>query len=100
MKYLGLPLEANPNRVQTWNPIIEAVKKKLKPWKKKYISMGGKLALIKSTMSNIPIYYMSMFKMPVSVANKIEKIQRQFLWGDSEEKKKLHPVKLRKDNQE
>lgn len=55
--------------------------------------MGGRLALVKSTLSNLPIYYMSLFKIPVAVANKIERIQRQFLWGDSEGKKKLHLVK-------
>lgn len=51
------------------------------------------MALIKSNMSNLPIYFMSIYKMPTAVANQIEKIQRQFLWGDSKEKKRLHLVK-------
>lgn len=33
---------------------------------------------------------MSLFKIPVALANGLEKIQRQFLRGDAEEKKKLH----------
>ncbi|GFS38391.1 hypothetical protein Acr_00g0057220 [Actinidia rufa] len=33
---------------------------------------------------------MSLFKMPITVAQELEKIQRQWLWGDSERKKKLH----------
>lgn len=93
MKYLGLPLGANPNRLQTWQLVIDAVKKKLKPWKRRHISIGGRCTLIKSTLGNLPVYYMSIFRMPVAIANIIEKIQRQFLWGDSEEKRKLHLVK-------
>lgn len=46
--------------------------------------------MIKSNMSNMPIYYMSMFKMPAAVANRLEKIQRRFLWGDSEGRRKIH----------
>lgn len=35
---------------------------------------------------------MSLFKIPVSVAKILERIQNQFLWGDSVEKKKVHLV--------
>lgn len=41
-------------------------------------------------MSNIPIYFTSIFRIPITVANRIERIQREFLWRDSEGKKKLH----------
>lgn len=86
MRHLGLPLGANPNRIQTWQPVIDAIQKKFRPWKKKHISIGGRLTLVKSTMSNIPIYYMSIFKIPITMANRIERLQREFLWGYSEEK--------------
>ena len=40
-------------------------------WKKLYLSKGGRLMLLKSTLSSLPTY----------VANKIEKLHRDFLWG-------------------
>lgn len=92
IKYLGLPLGANPKRIATWKPIIEKMERKLALWRRKYISIGGRINLIKSTLCYLPQYYMSIFKLPISVANKLEKIQRQFLWGDSNEKRKLHLV--------
>lgn len=36
MKYLGLPLGADPSRIATWNPVVDNVKKKLKLWKQRY----------------------------------------------------------------
>lgn len=50
-------------------------------WKKLYFSKGGKVALIKSTLSNLPMYFMSPFPLPMGVANRIEKLYRDFLWG-------------------
>ena len=52
--------------------------------------------MIKSTLCSLPIYYLSLFKMPATVANELEKLQRRFLWGDGEEKKKLHLVNWNK----
>lgn len=42
---------------------------------------GGRVTLIKSTLSNLPTYYMSLFPIPVCVDARIEKLQRDFLWG-------------------
>ena len=41
------------------------------------------MTLLKSTLSSLPTYYLSLFTIPMHVANKIEKLQRNFLWGDS-----------------
>ena len=39
------------------------------------------IPLIKSTLSYLLMYYLSLFPIPVCVANCIEKLQRDFLWG-------------------
>ncbi|CAL5392250.1 unnamed protein product [Camellia sinensis] len=87
-----MPLGANPKRVATWEPIIEKVKKRLSSWKRRYLSLGGRITLVKSVLSLLPLYYMSLFRIPSTVANTIDKFQRSFFWGDSEEKKKLYLV--------
>lgn len=56
------------------------------------MSIGARLSLIKSTMSHLPLYYMSLFKAPITVINKLERMQRQFLWGDGLIKRKIHLV--------
>jgi len=44
-------------------------------------------------VSNLSLYYLSLFKMPLGVAKKLEKIEASFLWGGTELKKKIHMVK-------
>jgi hypothetical protein len=54
---------------------------RLAGWKRLYLSKGCILTLIKSTLSNLPTYYLSLFPIPVGVANRLDKLQRDFLWG-------------------
>ena len=58
IKYLGIPLGANPRSVETWRPVIDKIKKKLCGWKRKILSRAGRLTLIKSVINNLPIYYL------------------------------------------
>ena len=81
MKYLGLPLGAKFKDKSIWNPILEKMEKRLAGWKRLYSSKGGRVTLIKSTLSNLPTYFLSLFPIPASVANQIETLQRNFLWG-------------------
>ena len=79
MKYLGLPLGAKFKSKAIWNPIIEKIERRLAGWKRIYFSKGGRLTLIRSTLSNLPTYFLSLFPIPADVATRIEKIQRNFL---------------------
>uniref|UniRef100_A0A2N9EU94 Reverse transcriptase zinc-binding domain-containing protein n=1 Tax=Fagus sylvatica TaxID=28930 RepID=A0A2N9EU94_FAGSY len=92
MKYLGLPLGATFKAKSIWNLIIERMEKRLAGWKRLYISKGGKVTLIKSTLSSLPTYFLSFFPIPTGVAHRLERIQRQFLWNGMGEEIKFHLV--------
>ena len=85
MIYLGMPLGAHFKDPSIWNPIIENIEKKLSSLKHLYLSKGGRLTLLKSTLSSLPTYFLSLFTIPPAMANRLERIQRNFLWGSSEE---------------
>ncbi|RVW23310.1 putative ribonuclease H protein [Vitis vinifera] len=90
--YLGLPLGAHHKAVSIWDGVEERMRKRLAQWKRQYISKGGRITLIKCTMASLPIYTMSLFRMPKSVVKRLEKIQRDFLWGGGSLERKVHLI--------
>ena len=88
--YLGLPLGAKFKDKTIWNPILEKMEMRLAGWKHLYLSKGGRVTFIKSTLSNLPTYFLSVFPIPAAMANRIEKLQRNFLWSDNGDKPKFH----------
>jgi hypothetical protein len=92
MTYLGLPLGASFKSFSIWNGVIEKVERRLASWKKLYLSKGGRVTLIHSTLSNIPTYYLSLFPILVSVAKKFERLQMEFLWNGMWDETKFHLV--------
>ena len=70
----------------------EKIERRLVGWQKLYLSKGGRLTLLKSTLSSLPTYFLSLYPIPVSVAKWIESIQRNFLWDGMGETHKYHLV--------
>ena len=62
--YLGLPLGAPFKSEVVWDSVEERFRKRLAMWKRQYISKGGRLTLIRSTLSSLPVYFMSLFLLP------------------------------------
>ena len=91
-EYLGIKVGANMNRVAHWSPVLETIQNRLASWKAKTLSIGGRLTLIKSVLSSLPIYYLSLYKAPKNVIDKMESFMRNFLWAGSSDTKKLHWV--------
>ena len=90
--HLGLPLGASHKAIGAWDSIEERYRKILASWKMQYISKGGRLTLIRSTLSSPPIYFLPLFHMPKLVCSRLERIQIKFLWGGGSLEKKPHLV--------
>ena len=92
-QYLSLPLGAPNKAPSVWDGVEEKMRRRLAWWKWQYISKGGRITLIKSTLASMPIYHMSLFRMPKTVVRRLEKVQRDFLWGGGNVERKAHLVK-------
>lgn len=58
------------------------------------MSKGGTITLIKSTLSNLPTYFLSLLPILASVAFRIEKFHQDFLWSGMGDDFKFYLVKL------
>ena len=92
LRYLGLSLGAKFKELPIWNPILEKMERRLAGWKTLYLSKGGKVTLIKSTLSSLPTYFFFFLPLTRKVANRMEKLQRDFLWSGINGNSKLHLV--------
>jgi hypothetical protein len=79
--YLGLPIGGNARHLSFWEPIIDRINARLSGWKSKHLSMGGRLVLLKSVMSLLPVYAISIFKAPAGIISSIESILICFFFG-------------------
>nr|KYP50798.1 Putative ribonuclease H protein At1g65750 family [Cajanus cajan] len=91
--YLGIPIGAQYKSLSLWNPIKDRMKSKLSSWKRRHHSFGGRLILLKSVLSSLPLFYLSFFKISKAVSLSITKIQSAFLWGGGMEQRKIHWVR-------
>jgi hypothetical protein len=80
IKYLGLSFGAPFKAKPIWNTIIEKIERRLEGWRRLYLSKGGQITLIKSMLSNLPTYILSLFPILVGVAND-RKFAKEFLVG-------------------
>ncbi|GKV34792.1 hypothetical protein SLEP1_g43134 [Rubroshorea leprosula] len=91
--YLGLPVGGKIKCKKMWEPVLEKFRARLAIWKSSTLSSGGRITLLHSILSAIPIFYMSLFLMPKCVVSELISIQRAFLWGGVELKRQIPWVK-------
>ncbi|GJY68998.1 RNA-directed DNA polymerase, eukaryota, partial [Tanacetum coccineum] len=94
--YLGLIVGGSMSRVHAWNEVVERVKKRLSKWKMKTLSIGGRLTLLKSVLGSMPIFHMSIFKVPSGVLRTLESIRSHFFNGHDSNSKKASWVNWKK----
>lgn len=85
-------LGANFKSKIVWNRTLERIVGRLEWWKAPMLSKGGRLTFIKSTLMSTPNYLISLFPIPVLVANKIEAMFKNFLWNDGPDCHHYHLV--------
>ncbi|GJX53515.1 RNA-directed DNA polymerase, eukaryota, reverse transcriptase zinc-binding domain protein, partial [Tanacetum coccineum] len=91
--YLGVKVGGRTSRISFWDESTNKLLSRLSKWKMKTLSIGGRLTLLKSVLGSLPIYYMSMFKVPLQVLKKMESIRSHFFNGVELNNKKMSLIK-------
>ncbi|WRX16205.1 Reverse transcriptase domain - like 10 [Theobroma cacao] len=88
--YLGAPLHKGPKKVFLFDSLITKIRDRISGWENKILSPGGRITLLRSVLSSLPMYLLQVLKPPAIVIEKIERLFNSFLWGDSNEGKRMH----------
>ena len=86
--YLGTKVGGKMSRAQEWQEVVDKVKARLSKWKLKALSIGGRLTLLNSVLGSIPIFYMSIYRVPSRVLKLLESIRNHFFNGNGFNSKK------------
>jgi hypothetical protein len=61
IKYLGIPMHHRQLLNSEWRQMGEHFEKRLSGWKANHLSYGGRLTLINSVLTSLPMFMMSIF---------------------------------------
>lgn len=92
-KFLGFSIFHKKPINNEFQYIIKIMWNRMTGWKFNMLNMAGKLVLAKATLDSIPLHVMNYIKIPKGVSKAMDKVTRDFFWGSSEEKKKMHLFK-------
>ena len=71
-QYLGIPMWHKRLRNMAWKHVEERFQKRLSCWKSKLLSVGGRLVLINSVLSSLPMFMLSFFEVPKEVLKRLD----------------------------
>jgi mannosylglycoprotein endo-beta-mannosidase len=79
-KYLGLPLHLGRTRRADEQVLVNKVGARLPGWKGRLLTRAGRLALVNSVLTAVPVYHMTSFPLSKWAIKRIDRIRRDFLW--------------------
>ena len=91
--YLGIPIHHRKLANREWKSIEDRFEKKLSYWKGKLMTYGGRLILINSVLTSMPMFLLSFFEVPVGVRKRLDFYRSRFFWQGDENKTKYRLAK-------
>lgn len=76
-----------PLKAAKWNEIIDKVKRKVQQWGTHWLNPTGRLILLKSGITSLPLYRFTLYQAPAIFHHKLEVAFRNFLWQGGEKEK-------------
>jgi len=83
--------------------MLVKVERRINQWTHRHLSMDGKITLLNSVLSSLPVYWFSLALLPMGILNSLRRLFCCFLWNGTVVDSKMHlvnwPILMRpKDN--
>ena len=90
--YLVTPIFTSKGTIHAYQFIVDRIRHKIEVWQSKFLSMAGRVTLIRSSSNAIPIFSMQTTLLHRQICQDIDKLNRRFLWGDSGQHRACHTI--------
>ncbi|XP_059064784.1 uncharacterized protein LOC131856859 [Cryptomeria japonica] len=88
-KFLGTLLFVGASKTKIWKGLLDGCKAKMEGWKSKWLTLVGRILILKSVISAMPIFSMACFKLPGTIIKNIQQKMRKFLWNNKQDQDKI-----------
>ena len=89
--YLGLPMGTTKPRVEHYAPLMNRTERRLTATSN-FLTHAGRLQLVNSVLSSLPMYAMCSLQVPAAVLEYIDRARRHCLWRGSDTNAKMKPL--------
>ena len=91
-KYLGLPICLKRLSVNDWQPQLENFKSRIQSWGFRWLNAAGKSVVVKSVLSNLPIFHFTGLLAPATILSKMDEFMRSFFWKGGKQNERKIPL--------
>ena len=91
--YLGTPIFSTRQTASSYQYLVDNIRKRIKGWQARYLSIAARTTLIKASVTSVPIYAMQTALLPQKICQHIDKLSCHFLWGDTDLRRQCPTVK-------
>jgi hypothetical protein len=89
-KYLGYQLKLGASSPDEWLWLVKLFERKIGGWCNIWLSLGGRLTLIKAVLEGLAVFWMTLERIPKKIINMLRRLTSNFLWNGLGKKHSLH----------
>jgi hypothetical protein len=79
-----------------WYWLVRKFEKMIANWSLRWLSLGGRVTLVKVVLESIHVYWLSLAKIPKSILNIIRRRMFSFMWSGKKVKEGIHLISWEK----
>jgi hypothetical protein len=89
--YLGLPMGSYKPKNEDFLPLVQRIERRLLSTSM-FLNHAGRLEMVNSVLSALPIYHMGNLKLPPSIYNEIDKYRKHCMWRGADMNARKPPL--------